>query len=111
MLSTLNDISKYSIFVVHAPGKMIMFKSMLDAECNEGTYGYNCTNKCSGHCLNNSPCNKQTGHCDGGCNPGYTNSNCSEGKFTDPLVAWLMILLNDNHHIIFQYYKMVKKRS
>lgn len=48
-------------------------------ECEDGTYGYNCTNNCSGHCLNNSICNKQTGHCDRGCNPGYTNRNCSKG--------------------------------
>lgn len=50
-------------------------------ECNEGTFGYDCVNNCSDHCLNNSPCNKQTGHCDGGCNPGYTNRDCTEGKF------------------------------
>ncbi|XP_065938529.1 multiple epidermal growth factor-like domains protein 10 [Magallana gigas] len=34
-------------------------------------------NNCSGHCLNNSPCNKHTGHCDKGCNQGYTGNNCS----------------------------------
>lgn len=50
-------------------------------ECEDGTYGYNCTNKCSGHCLNDSTCNKQTGHCDNGCYPGYTNRNCSKGMF------------------------------
>lgn len=48
--------------------------------CDNGTYGYNCTNTCSGHCLNDSLCNKQTGQCDGGCKPGYTNNHCSESK-------------------------------
>uniref|UniRef100_K1RI85 Multiple epidermal growth factor-like domains 10 n=1 Tax=Magallana gigas TaxID=29159 RepID=K1RI85_MAGGI len=48
-------------------------------ECNDGTYGYSCTNICSGHCLNDSPCNKRSGHCDGGCNPGYTNIDCNKG--------------------------------
>lgn len=52
-------------------------------ECHEGAFGYNCVNNCSGHCLNNSACNKQTGHCDRGCNPGYTKSDCSKGKSTD----------------------------
>ena len=57
-------------------------------ECENGTHGYNCVNKCSGHCMNNYPCNKQTGHCDRGCNPGYNKNNCSEGLiFTMPIAA------------------------
>lgn len=36
-------------------------------------------NNCSGHCLNNYPCNKETGHCDGGCSLGYTNGDCNKG--------------------------------
>lgn len=54
--------------------------SLLVTGCYNGTYGYDCTNNCSGHCLNNSPCDKQTGHCDGGCKPGYSNDDCSKGK-------------------------------
>lgn len=46
--------------------------------CDDGSYGYDCVNNCSGHCLNGSHCNKQAGHCDKGCNPGYTNDNCSK---------------------------------
>lgn len=48
-------------------------------ECKDGTYGYKCVNNCSGHCMNNSLCNKQTGRCDGGCRPGYTNIHCMDG--------------------------------
>lgn len=48
-------------------------------ECDIGTFGYDCMNNCSGHCLNNSSCNKETGHCDGGCNLGYTNGDCNKG--------------------------------
>lgn len=48
--------------------------------CDDGTYGYDCMNNCSGHCLNNFLCNKQTGHCEQGCNPGYTGNDCSKGK-------------------------------
>lgn len=57
-----------------------MFKIII--ECEDWTYGYKCVNNCSGHCLHNSVCNKQTGHCNGGCSPGYTNDDCSKGNFT-----------------------------
>lgn len=36
-----------------------------------GTYGKGCGNKCTGHCLEDVPCNPSTGHCDGGCATGY----------------------------------------
>lgn len=49
-------------------------------ECDNGTFGHNCVHNCSVNCLKHSPCNKENGHCDGGCNPGYTNDNCSKGK-------------------------------
>lgn len=60
-------------------------------DCDNRTYGYNCVYNCSGHCLDNSPCNKQTGLCDRGCNPGYTNSNCSKGKITDECIYFFSI--------------------
>lgn len=50
-------------------------------ECDDGTYGYDCLHNCSGHCLNNSPCNKHTGHCELGCKPGYTNVFCSDSHY------------------------------
>ena len=46
--------------------------------CEDGTYGKNCVHNCSGNCLNDYPCNKQSGHCDGGCKPGYNNLLCNE---------------------------------
>lgn len=58
----------------------IISSSIIVTECDDGAYGYNCVNNCSGHCLQNSPCNKQTGHCDKGCNPGYTHSDCNKGE-------------------------------
>ncbi|XP_078328156.1 uncharacterized protein LOC144623567 [Crassostrea virginica] len=48
------------------------------AICDDGTYGNNCVHNCSGDCLNGSSCNKQTGYCDMGCKPGYTNALCKE---------------------------------
>lgn len=62
---------------------MLIIYHIRFTECDDGTYGYSCVNYCSGHCLNDSPCNKQTGLCDRGCNPGYTNGNCSKSKFTN----------------------------
>ena len=50
-------------------------------DCNDNYFGYNCINKCSGHCLNDAPCNKQTGHCDRGCNPGFKNSFCNDSTW------------------------------
>ena len=47
-------------------------------ECRNGTYGYGCVNNCSDHCIGDSTCNKQTGYCDRGCKPGYTNSLCKK---------------------------------
>lgn len=54
---------------------------MIITECNDWTFGYDCKNNCSGHCSNNNPCIKQTGHCNGGCKSGYTNVFCDESKY------------------------------
>lgn len=63
--------------------KKSYLKSISVTACVDGTYGYNCSSNCSGHCLNNFSCNKRTGHCDRGCNPGYTDNACNKGKFTN----------------------------
>lgn len=63
-------------------------------ECDDGTYGYNCVNTCSVHCVNDSHCNKQTGNCDRGCNPGYTYSDCEKGGFIDKHIAKIHILMS-----------------
>lgn len=77
-------------------GLKIYNESLTNTECENGTYGYDCVNNCSGHCLNNSPCNKQTGHCDGGCNPGYTYKDCNKSKITDRSIN-----INDMNKFIF----------
>lgn len=59
--------------------KYIILHSFV-TECDDGTYGFDCVNNCSSHCLNNSSCEKHNGHCKNGCNPGYTNLLCNERK-------------------------------
>lgn len=54
--------------------------------CENGTYGYNCLKNCSGHCVHGYPCNKETGRCDEGCEPGYSDTFCSK--------SWFIISLN-----------------
>ena len=44
--------------------------------------------------MGDSPCNKQTGHCDKGCDPGYTNDLCSKGKFEDNLKTLLLLKIS-----------------
>lgn len=48
-------------------------------EFDDGTFGNDCVHQCSDHCLSDSPCNKQSGQCVGGCELGYTSSDCSQG--------------------------------
>lgn len=84
--------------------------------CDDGTYGYNCSNNCSGQCLNDSPCNKETGHCDRGCKPGYTNNSCNEGKSIDQSLyicckKKVFSLIIKTHHQIACNFMLKKYRS
>lgn len=92
-------LNKYPIFILSHLDVCISshFSSQYDLECDFGTFGYNCVNNCSGHCLNNTSCNKQTGQCDKGCNPGYTSGDCNKGKTTDRCIYVINIcFLVDN---------------
>lgn len=55
-----------------------LYEYKFDVACNDGTFGHGCINNCSGQCVNDSPCNKTTGHCDNGCKPGYTSAFCNK---------------------------------
>lgn len=78
-------------------------------ECNDVTYGYNCVNNCSGHCLNNYPCNKQTGHCDGGCDPGYKNDDCNDGEINMILIIVSQTIWNKDKKQLTQATKKETK--
>jgi len=44
-----------------------------------GTYGADCKQTCSQHCLNNT-CDQYTGVCLHGCSLGYIQPYCTESK-------------------------------
>ena len=57
----------------------IKFTSILNyfAECDENTYGQNCSNSC-GFCLDGEQCHYIDGRCLNGCSSGYTGSQCTK---------------------------------
>lgn len=59
---------------------VIMFINVnINLVCEDGIFGYNCVNLCSGYCFNSFFCNKQNGYCDRGCELGYIIERCSKG--------------------------------
>lgn len=46
-------------------------------ECQPGYYGIGCLESCSVNCYS-TRCNKVTGHCDSGCNSGWTGDKCDQ---------------------------------
>lgn len=52
----------------------------ISLECPAGLYGEHCSNNC-GNCLNNTNCHHVNGTCSEGCEPGYQEHNCTEGKY------------------------------
>lgn len=72
-----NEASTREVILV----KLKEFVVWYFSEYDNGTFGYDCLNNYSGNCLNKSPCNKQTGHCDKGCKPRYTKVFFSESKY------------------------------
>lgn len=49
--------------------------------CEIGTFGKGCSNRCSGYCLDNVPCNPTTGHCNSGCASGYEEPFCNKSIY------------------------------
>ena len=49
-------------------------------ECPIGLYGVNCLQNCSLTCGHPGKCDRVTGHCNGGCQRGWTGVRCEEGK-------------------------------
>ncbi|XP_078330357.1 uncharacterized protein LOC111113842 [Crassostrea virginica] len=47
-------------------------------ECPEGLYGRNCSQNCSMTCGDPGDCDIMTGHCNGGCQVGWTGAKCEK---------------------------------
>lgn len=71
------------------------------AECLLGIYGKDCLNKCSENCMNSTSCDRFTGHCDGGCNTGWTGDTCDQSKRKYKQLLYLV-------HILMQNVSMLK---
>lgn len=60
--------------------KIPMFWARLSLSgCDSYTYGPNCKLHC-GHCLNEEPCDLNTGQCQNGCLPGFKGDLCKDRK-------------------------------
>lgn len=59
----------------------------------------NCSQQCTGHCRDNTPCNHVTGQCDGGCAAGWTGSQCDNGELAS--VCWFLCLYFLNVCLLF----------
>lgn len=61
-------------------------------ECEEGKYGSDCSMEC-GACLHLKDCDHVTGHCSGGCKPGWMDTQkCDRGTSTTFFSVLLYIL-------------------
>lgn len=48
--------------------------------CPPGQFGIGCREGCSGHCINNEPCDHISGVCSTGCRDGFVGSYCTNCK-------------------------------
>ena len=59
---------------------MLLFFHKILTECDTGLYGANCEEFCSPNCITPGICDKVTGQCEGGCQAGWKNAQCDQGK-------------------------------
>lgn len=57
---------------------MMNFKK--NAECQQGHYGKDCSQKCSVNCNVEDQCDRTNGQCDNGCKSGWTGNTCDQSK-------------------------------
>lgn len=44
--------------------------------CSPGQYGKDCSDSCSGYCINKEPCDHVSGVCTSGCQDGFVGTRC-----------------------------------
>lgn len=59
---------------------MTYLTHLFEVECPSGQYGLDCSERCSGYCTNNEPCDYVNGICPSGCQDGYIGTHCNNGK-------------------------------
>ena len=75
-------------------------------DCPRGLFGNNCLNSCSVHCQVQMECNKVTGHCFNGCQPGWGDHTCNTSTFLILLYLYLLNQLNDECVLLY-----IKKKT
>ncbi|XP_078330762.1 uncharacterized protein LOC111117668 [Crassostrea virginica] len=72
-------------YVAKVNSKIISKHYCFKNKCSSGTYGKDCTNKCSEYCLHNKSCNHIDGTCTERCQNGYggniCNISCEHGRY------------------------------
>lgn len=53
------------------------FTFFLILDCENGTFGKNCSSLCSGNCIDNITCNSTNGYCYGFCAAGFLGEYCN----------------------------------
>ncbi|XP_078328062.1 uncharacterized protein LOC111112519 [Crassostrea virginica] len=61
-------------------------------DCPSGLYGSNCSQNCSMTCGDPGECDMRTGHCNGGCQVGWTGAMCEKGYH---------LTINNTHEIFY----------
>ena len=65
--------------------------------CPRSVFGINCLNSCSVHCQVPMECDRVTGHCFNGCQPGWGDHTCNTSTFLILLYSNLLNQLNDKY--------------
>lgn len=65
-------------------------KILIPTDCSNGFFGAGCDAQCSEFCRNKS-CDRTTGTCLHGCEPGYVESHCNECQYSE--LAWYTLFI------------------
>ena len=79
----------------------VVYFFLFKTGCPPGHYGLDCKDNCSGHCINNEPCDHVSGVCPSGCQDGYTGARCNNSKIKN---SWF-----NKYYAFFFFLKMYFK--
>ena len=71
----------YEKFIINANIRSCLTTSLLFVECDNGTFGHDCTRNC-GKCVLHEQCDHVTGVCPNGCDRGHRGIHCTEGIYS-----------------------------